>query len=327
MGAGSWGTALAVHAARAGHRVVLWGRDPEKNRALERDRDNRLYLPGAEFPDNLRVESDAARALRDARIVISAIPSRHLRGMWKELAGKLRQGAHMVSATKGIEGHSGCRMTEVLAAECPGIASVASISGPSFARELVDGHPTAVALGSEDQEAAHFVQEALSAGPLRVYRNDDTIGVEMGGALKNVIAIAAGIVDGLGFGYNTQAALISRGLKEITDLAVACGARQETLMGLAGLGDLVLTCTGPLSRNRGVGVALAGGQGLAEIVEAMDMVAEGVVTTRSARETAMKHGVEMPIAEGVHAVLYEDLDPRTGIDRLLARALVEEWQS
>lgn len=289
--------------------------------------ENVAYLPDVLFPASLEPTSDARQALADATIVVSVVPSQHTRAMWSNLASGLGADVHLVSATKGIEEHSGLRMSEVLAQAVGRVSSVSSISGPSFAEELAEEHPTAVTLGCVDPDAARVVQEAFSAGPLRVYRTQDLIGVEMGGALKNVIAIAAGIVDGIGFGSNTQAALISRGLKEVTTLAVACGAHAATLMGLAGLGDLVLTCTGPMSRNRGVGVEIGHGRTLEEITESMRMVAEGVVTTRSCLELAGRLGVQMPIAEGVHAVLYEGLDPRAGIDQLLGRALVEEWDS
>jgi glycerol-3-phosphate dehydrogenase (NAD(P)+) len=295
--------------------------------AMQTARENVPYLPDVSLPASLELTSDPERAFADATIVVSAVPSRYTRTMWEEFAGDLDAGTHLVSATKGIEEHSGLRMSEVLEQSAGTVGSISSISGPSFARELADCHPTAVTLGCTDLDAARTVQEAFSAGPLRVYRNHDLIGVEMGGALKNVIAIAAGIVEGIGFGSNTQAALISRGLKEVTTLAVACGAQAATLTGLAGLGDLVLPCTGPLSRNRGVGVEIGRGRTLDQITNSMQMVAEGVVTTRSSLELARRLGVEMPIAEGVHAVLYEGLDPRAGIDQLLARALVEEWES
>lgn len=327
VGAGSWGTALAVHCARAGHAVVLWGRDAERILAMRAAGQNVTYLPDVVFPSSLELTSDARRALAGATIVVSAVPSRYTRMMWESLASDLGEEIHLVSATKGIEAHSGLRMSEVLGQTVGSVRSISSISGPSFARELAEGHPTAVTLGCPDLNAGRVVQEAFSAGPLRVYRNQDLVGVEIGGALKNVIAIAAGIVEGIGFGSNTQAALISRGLKEVTTLAVACGAQSATLMGLSGLGDLVLTCTGPLSRNRGVGVEIGRGRTLEEIRDPMQMVAEGVVTTRSSLELARRLGVEMPIVESVHAVLYEGLDPRAGIDQLLARALVDEGKS
>ncbi len=327
IGAGSWGTALAIHAARAGHPVTMWGHDAAKIDAIAAVRENSSYLPGFALPERLEVTSDGVAALAGAEIVLSVVPSRYLRGVWQQQARGLEPGAHVVSATKGIEEGSGLRMTEVLA-ECVGERprAVFSLSGPSFARELVEEHPTAVTLGGYDEEAGIEVRSALSFGPLRIYTNQDLVGVELGGALKNVIAIAAGIVDGLGLGTNTRAALVCRGLKEMAELATAMGADPSTLMGLAGLGDLVLTCTGPLSRNRSVGVEVGRGRALEEVVSGMAMVAEGLVTVRSARELASKHRVEMPITEQVYQVLYCGRDPRSAIDALLARDLVDEWR-
>lgn len=326
VGAGSWGTALALHCARAGHRVRLWGHDPRKVDRMAEVRDNEVYLPGFALPAELTVTSSTATALSGAGIVLSAVPSRHLRGVWEGAREHLRPGAHVVSATKGIEEGTGLRMTEVLDELLTDVpASLSAVSGPSFARELAEGHPTAITLGCEDPQAAITVQTALSSGPLRVYRNPDLVGVEVGGALKNVIAIATGIVEGLGLGTNSRAALICRGLKEMTMLAVRMGGRQSTLMGLAGLGDLVLTCTGPLSRNRGLGEEIGRGRTLEEIMAGMDMVAEGVVTVRSARELAHSHGVEMPITEQVYRVLYEGRAPDVTLDELLGRELVDEW--
>lgn len=326
MGAGSWGTALALQAARAGHVVRLWGHDPAKVERMNGSRENGVYLPGFRLPEEMQITGSAESALAGADLVISAVPSRYLRAVWETAHVYLEAGAHVISATKGIEVGTGLRMTQVLAetlATAPG--SLSALSGPSFARELAEGHPTAVTLGCTDPEASVEVQNALSSGPLRVYRNPDIIGVEVGGALKNVIAIAAGIVDGLGLGTNSRAALICRGLKEMSMLAVRMGGSTQTMMGLAGLGDLVLTCTGPLSRNRSVGEAIGRGRTLAEVMEGMEMVAEGVVTVRSARELAAAHGVEMPIAEQVYRVLYEELAPDVAIDELLGRELVDEW--
>lgn len=326
VGAGSWGTALALHAARAGHAVRLWAHDPSRALAMARDRENRAYLPGFRLPDTLAVGADAAEALRGADLVLSVVPSRFLRDVWRRIGGSFPAGAHLVSATKGLEEDTGLRMTQVLAevlGDAP--ASLSSLSGPSFAREVAEGHPTAVTLGCESEAAATEVQIAMSSGPLRIYRNPDLTGVEMGGALKNVIAIAAGIVDGLGLGTNSRAALICRGLKEMTMLSVAMGARTSTLMGLAGLGDLVLTCTGPLSRNRRVGEEIGAGRTLDEITASMTMVAEGPLTVRSARELCRRHGVEMPIAEQVFQVLYGRRPPEAAIEQLLARELIDEW--
>jgi glycerol-3-phosphate dehydrogenase (NAD(P)+) len=234
-------------------------------------------------------------------------------------------GAHLVSATKGIEYGTGLRMSQVLR-DLVGdkAASISALSGPSFALELAEMHPTAVTLGCEDVESSMSVQRRWSHGALRVYGNEDIVGVELGGAVKNIIALAAGIVDGLALGTNTRAALITRGLREMARLSEARGAQSGTLMGLAGLGDLVLTCTGPLSRNRRVGLMLAEGRGLEEIEAEMKMVAEGVETVRAARRLAAESGLEMPITAQVYAVLYEGKDPRSAIDELMARALVQE---
>ena len=327
IGAGSWGTALAIHAASAGHDVALWGHDAKKVARLREERENAAYLAGFGFPERLRVTAIAEEALRGAQLVISAVPSGFLRDVWAELGSSVDSGSHLVSATKGIEEDSGLRMTQLLEQVIPvSVRSLSSLSGPSFAQELAEGQPTAIALGCADPAAAEEIQGALSHGPLRVYRNPDLIGVEIAGALKNVIAMATGIAVGLGLGANTNAALICRGLKEMSALALELGGRPETMMGLAGLGDLVLTCNGPLSRNRGVGVAIGRGQTLEEATRDMTMVAEGVVTTRSVRQMARRHGVEMPIAEQVYGALYGGKPARQAIDELLARALVKEWE-
>ncbi len=325
VGAGSWGTALAIHAARAGYPVRLWTRRPEAAEAMSRDRENRAYLPGCPFPEALTVSEDAASCLEDANLVISAVPSRFLRSVWDDLAGLLPAGADVVSATKGLEDDTGLRMSQVLHEYAAGrSAAIMALSGPSFAAELVQQHPTAVTLGCEDLVAAERVQNCLSHGSLRAYRNPDIVGVEHGGALKNVIAIATGIADGLGFGTNTRAALVTRGLKELTALAVARGASAETLMGLAGLGDLVLTCTGPLSRNRSVGLEIGAGRKLEDIIGGMRMVAEGVETTTAAYHLGQETGVRMPITGEVQAILHEGKPPRRAIEDLMTRALVEE---
>jgi len=325
LGAGSWGTALALHACTVGHDVRLWARREAAAEEMARRRENADYLPGVELPEALEISADAQACMADADLVISAVPSRYLRRVWEEIGGDFPSGAHLMSATKGLEDETGLRMTEVLAEYTGGKhASLMALSGPSFATELAQGHPTAVTLGCEDMAAAEGVQTCLSSGPLRAYRNADVIGVEHGGALKNVIAIATGISDGLGFGTNTRAALITRGLKELTGLAMARGAVPSTLMGLAGLGDLVLTCTGPLSRNRHVGVELGRGARLADIIDGMQMVAEGVETAAAAFHLGRQVGVDMPITDEVHAILHEGKEPRAAIEDLMARALVEE---
>ncbi len=292
---------------------------------MSRTRENIDYLPGCELPDALNITADAAACLHGADLVVSVVPSRFLRPTWEGFGALFPPGADLVSATKGLEDESGLRMTEVIAEYTEGRhASLMALSGPSFAAELAQGHPTAVTLGCTDMEAAERVQSCLSHGPLRAYRNPDIIGVEHGGALKNVIAIAAGIADGLGFGTNTRAALITRGLKELSALAVARGAAPATLMGLAGLGDLVLTCTGPLSRNRHVGVELGRGRTLQDIIGGMQMVAEGVETTAAAYHLGRRTGVQMPITGEVQEILHGGKSPRAAIEDLMARALVEE---
>ena len=325
IGAGSWGTALALHAHRSGHEVTLWARREQLAQQIERAGENVAYLPGQELPAALRATADAGAALEGADCVVSVVPSRYLRAVWGEMQAHFPAGAHLVSATKGLEYDTFLRMSEVLR-EYVGdrAASVSALSGPSFALELAEQHPTAVTLGCDDLESAFAVQRHLSHGALRVYSNEDIVGVELGGAIKNVIALAAGIVDGLGLGTNSRAALITRGLKEMARLSEARGAQSATLMGLAGLGDLVLTCTGALSRNRHVGLKLAEGKRLEEIEAEMQMVAEGVETVRAARQLAALSGLEMPITTQVHAVLYEGRDPHSAIDDLMARALVQE---
>lgn len=326
IGAGSWGTALALHAHRSGHQVTLWTRREQLARQIERASENEDYLPGHRLPAGLRVTADGSAALAaGSDCVVSVIPSRYLRRIWESLQDYFPSGAHLVSATKGLEYGTGLRMSQVLG-EYVGdrAASVSALSGPSFALELAEERPTAVTLGCADLESSLTVQRHWSHGALRVYGNEDIVGVELGGAVKNIIALAAGIVDGLGLGTNTRAALVTRGLKEMARLSAARGAQSETLMGLAGLGDLVLTCTGPLSRNRRVGLKLAEGKGLREIESEMQMVAEGVETVRALHRLATASGLEMPITAQVHAVLYEGRDPRSAIDELMARALVQE---
>jgi glycerol-3-phosphate dehydrogenase (NAD(P)+) len=319
VGAGSWGTALAVHLARLGHEVRLWGRDAALVADMGARRANAVYLPDVNFPDRLRPVDALDAALRDARVIVLAVPSHGLRHVLRAAAPSVDADALVVSATKGLEETTLLRMSEVVAAEWPRVRELAVLSGPSFAAELARELPTAVVVASTVSGAVEHVQEEFRSGALRLYGSSDVIGVEVGGALKNIIAIAAGAVEGLGLGHNALAALITRGLAEISRLAVAVGGQRDTLAGLAGLGDLVLTCTGHLSRNRHVGVELAHGRGLAEILASTKMVAEGVRTTRAALELGARHGVELPIAAQIAAVLEGRTEPQVAVCALMGR--------
>jgi glycerol-3-phosphate dehydrogenase (NAD(P)+) len=321
VGGGSWGTALAVHLARSGHDVQLWVRDPAVVEEIEQHRLSH-YLPGVALPP-LVATSELEMAVDGVEMALVAIPSEFCRPAYRALNSHLPAAAIVVSATKGLEIDTRRRMSEVAAEETPG-HPIAVLSGPSFALEVADGQPTTVVVASQDAAVAQRVQHAVSTRTFRAYSSSDVIGVELGGALKNIIAIAAGIVDGLGYGHNTAAALITRGLAEITRLAVARGARPDTLSGLAGLGDLVLTCTGALSRNRRLGQALGSGRGLQPALADLHMVAEGVRTTVAACALADEVSVEMPIAQQMRAVLYDGKPPRAAVDELMLRTLKRE---
>jgi glycerol-3-phosphate dehydrogenase (NAD(P)+) len=322
VGAGSWGTGLAAHLARSGHGVWLWSRDPTQAEEIRDRRLNSRYLPGIALPA-LEATSDLAEAARGAEVAIVAVPSEFFRGALRALRPHLGAGTTLVSATKGLELGTLRRMSEVAAEEAPG-HPVAVLSGPSFALEVAQGQPTTVVVAAAALAVAEAVQRAVSSRSFRAYSSEDVVGVELGGALKNVIAIAAGIVDGLGYGHNTVAALITRGLAEMTRLAVALGARPDTLSGLAGLGDLVLTCTGGLSRNRRLGHALGAGHSVGEALAELHMVAEGVRTTQAACALAERAGVEMPIAQEVHNALFEGKSVQRCLIDLLARESKDE---
>ncbi len=316
VGSGSWGTALALSLARRGdHSIALWSHSAAFG----------TYLPGFPSPPQVDQVTDLAVAVVGADIVISAVPSQHVRAIYQSMAPFLVPGQIIVSATKGIEDQSFLRMTQVIEQvlaerNLNGSLPCGALSGPSFAQEVASGAPTAVTIALGDSRLAGRLQEELSAPALRLYTNDDVIGVELGGALKNVIAIAAGIAAGLGLGHNSAAAIITRGIAEITRLAVACGGRKETLAGLSGLGDLVLTCTGPLSRNRSVGVELGRGHKLPAILAQLQgKVAEGVRTTSAALGLAAAHDVEMPITEQRAASLEHGKSPPDAIRELMAR--------
>ena len=319
LGAGSWGTALAVHLARVGHDVRLWARDRALVVELSRRRANSVYLPDVLFPESVSVTHTLADALRDADLVVSAVPSHGCRAVMKVAATSLAPRAVIVSATKGLEAGTLLRMSEVIAQEAGATHPVVVLSGPSFASEVARQLPTAVLAASQDAAAIELVQQEFRGPYFRLYGSDDVAGVEIGAAMKNIIAIAAGVVEGLGLGHNALAALITRGLAELTRLACAAGGRRETLAGLSGLGDLVLTCTGSLSRNRHVGVELARGRALPEILAGMKMVAEGVVTTGAALALGERYGIELPITTQMAEVLNGRTDVRTAIDALMLR--------
>ena len=323
LGSGAWGTAIALSLhRRSGHDVTLWAHSPELAEQIARAGENTQFLPGFRIPNAIKVTGDCT-AITAADIVVSVIPSEFLRPTFLRIRSCLRNGQFVVSATKGLEDQTLYRMTEVLSAtlEPAGLLlSIGALSGPSFALEVAQGQPTAVTVAFSDPQIAALIQREFSSETLRLYTSTDVIGVELGGALKNVIAIAAGIAVGVGLGHNSSAALITRGIVEITRLAVACGGRRETLAGLSGVGDLVLTCTGSLSRNRTVGAALGEGRKLPEILESLGgKVAEGVLTTHAALGLARKRGIEMPITEQMELILNEGKDPREAIRSLMLR--------
>lgn len=319
LGAGSWGTALAVHLGRIEHDVRLWARDRALVDEMAARRANAVYLPDVTLPPSVTVTGSLQEALRDSELVVSAIPSHGCRAVMRAAASHASPRATIVSATKGLEGGTLLRMSEVIAQELGPARPVVVLSGPSFAREVANELPTAVLAASSDAGATELVQREFRGAYFRLYGSPDVVGVEIGGALKNVIAIAAGVVEGLGLGQNALAALITRGLAEVTRLACAAGGRRETLSGLSGLGDLVLTCTGSLSRNRHVGVELAHGRELAEILASMKMIAEGVRTTGAALALGKKYGVELPIATQMAEVLAGRTDVRSAVDALMLR--------
>jgi glycerol-3-phosphate dehydrogenase (NAD(P)+) len=319
LGAGSWGTALAIHLARAGHAVRLWARDEAFVQELCARGANDRYLPGLPLGAGVTATHSLDEALDGARFVIVAVPSHGLRAVVRRATPSLEEGAILVSATKGIEVDTLQRMSQVIEAETAGCCRIVVLSGPSFAQEVAAGLPTAVLAASVEGSAAEAVQEHFRGPGMRLYVNHDVAGVEIGGSLKNVIAIAAGCVEGLRLGHNALAALITRGLAEMSRLALAEGGRRETLSGLSGLGDLVLTCTGDLSRNRRVGIELGRGQRLDDILSATRMVAEGVRTTRAALALGLRHGIELPIAAQMQEVLDGRCPPLRAVEALMLR--------
>ena len=329
ISAGAWGASLADLLAEIGHEVTLWVLEEDLCARMKETRENDVYLPGVSLQPALRTTSDLAEAASAGQeLLLSVVPSQFLSRVWEGLAPSVHEEALIVSATKGLDEKTLTLPTQLIGGTLVKRGAknaVVCLSGPTFAKELADRKPTAIVAASENESAALRVQAAFSALCLRVYTGDDPIGTQIGGALKNVIALAAGVADGMALGYNTRAALIVRGLAEMSRLGEAMGGRAETLAGLAGMGDLVLTCTGDLSRNRTVGLRLGGGEKLNDILGSMKAVAEGVATAPVAVSLSKKFGVEMPIAAQVNAVLFEDKDPREALGELMSRPLKAEW--
>ncbi|HWB87131.1 MAG TPA: NAD(P)H-dependent glycerol-3-phosphate dehydrogenase [Bryobacteraceae bacterium] len=326
IGGGSWGTALALALAPRFQTVRLWIYEADLAHRIRETRENDVYLPGFSLPANVDPTNSLEHALDGAEIVLSVMPSHLARSLYEQMLPWLNERMLFVSATKGLENNSLLRMSDVISESVQSRfrPSVAAISGPTFAREVACGDPTALVVASANEDIARCIQTAFSGSTFRLYTSTDTIGVEIGGAAKNVIAIGAGVLHGLGSGHNVMAALITRGLAEITRLAVAMGGRAQTLAGLAGLGDLVLTCTGDLSRNRRVGIELARGRKLDEIVNSMKMVAEGIKTTNAVVDLALRYGVEMPISDQMFQMLHFGISPPEAIRRLMERSLKGE---
>ena len=324
LGAGSWGTALALQLARNGRQVRLWGRNPDDLSKLEADRENARYLPGAAFPDTLTVVSDLAACVDGLDDVLISVPSHGLRETLLLVEPALEPNARISWATKGFELTTG-KLPHQVAAEVLGDdRQMAVLSGPTFAKEVGAGLPTAMTIAANDEQFAEDLALAFSDQSFRAYTSDDMVGVEVGGAVKNVLAIGAGISDGLGFGANTRIALINRGLAEMTRLGVALGAQTETFLGLAGMGDLVLTCTDDLSRNRRMGLALAAGKSIDEAQTEIQQVVEGVLAAKAVEQVAGNTGVEMPICHQIYRILYEGASPREAVGALMARSLKAE---
>jgi len=324
LGGGSWGTALAIQVARAGHEVVLWDISPEHISAMQQSRSNEQYLPGIPLPAALQLSDQLEPTLKQADTILLAIPSHAVRGFLQQNHQWIHREQHFVWATKGLEEGSAKLVHQVVAEELPECKNTAVVSGPTFAGEVARNLPTAVTVAASSHAIAKDVASFLHYGNFRVYTSEDMLGVELGGSLKNVLAIAAGIADGLGFGANTRAALITRGLHEIMRLGLAMGAQPETFMGLAGLGDLVLTCTDNQSRNRRMGLALADGSTIEQARAQIGQAVEGVKTAREAWQLAQKYQVEMPIIEQTYHVLYKGKSPRDAVHDLLGREATSE---
>ena len=325
LGAGSWGTALAALMARHGHAVVLWGRDAQATRAIDQQHENPRYLPGIALPETLRASSDLAASVRGVDLVLVVVPSHAFTETLRLLAPLRPASAGVAWATKGFEPGSGRFLHEVAEDILGPQVPLAVVTGPSFAKEVTLGLPTAVTVHGQDPEFAQRVADALHGPAFRAYTGDDMVGAELGGAMKNVLAVATGVADGMQLGLNARAGLITRGLNEMLRLSAAIGARPETLMGLAGLGDLVLTCTGDLSRNRRLGLALGRGQSLPDAVREIGQVVESVQTADEVMRQAGRHGIDLPISSAVRDVLHGDLSPAAGLRQLLAREQKPEY--
>lgn len=323
IGGGSWGTTLACLLFGKGYDVALWVHEKDLADEINDSGNNSIYLPGVELPRGLRATSDIRDAVSRARYIVNVVPTQFTRTVFREAVRHIHEDALVISASKGIEQGTLMTVTEILV-ELSGIEGMV-ISGPSFAKEVIRKFPTAVTLAARNQEKGLLLQEIFTTDYFRVYTHRDVLGVELGGALKNVIAIAAGICDGLGLGYNARAALITRGIAEITRLGEQMGADKRTFSGLSGLGDLILTCTSPLSRNYTVGTKLGEGMKLTDILSTTRSVAEGIATAQSAFELSLRHGVEMPIVEQVYRVIHEDADPAEAVTMLMTRSLKSEF--
>lgn len=324
VGGGAWGTAIAVHLAGRGSPVRLWIRERQVADEIVEQRSNHLYLPGVDIPANVQASADLQPVLTGAELVVVAVPSQYARSVYRQMAPHIAAAVPLVVAAKGIEEKTLDLPLDVAAEELGADRGLAVLSGPSFAAELARARPTAVVVASSDSSLAMKIQSTLSSRVFRLYTNDDPVGVQLAGGLKNVYAIAAGVADSLGMGLNAQSAMITRALAEMTRLGRSLGGRAATFSGLAGLGDLVLTCTGELSRNRTLGQCLGRGRKLAQIVEGSLSVAEGVRTTASARELAHRERVQMPIVDEVYRMLYEDGSPQQTLERLMSRPLTSE---
>ena len=324
LGAGSWGTALAIHLSRAGHNVLLWGNEAEHMQQLAEQRSNQQFLPGIPFPERLQVSADLAQVLAEPAWILIAIPSHAYRAFLKQNSRLFAADTGVAWASKGLEQGSGKLLHQVVAEELPQCTKTAVMSGPTFAREVAGNLPTAITVASSSAEFCRQITDDLHSGRFRVYSNNDMTGVELGGAVKNVLAIAAGAADGLGFGANTRAALITRGLAEMMRLGAAMGAQRETFMGLAGMGDLILTCTDDQSRNRRTGLLMASGRTLEQVHAEIGQAIEGIKTASEVVALAKKHGVEMPISEQVYRVLYENIPIDEAVTTLLSRQSSQE---